>query len=239
MEEPLIVITGGGRGIGAAIAKAFAQNGVCRLALVARSEDQLVATKEACEALGADAKVYPCDVGDATAVKGMAREIEDDLGAPDCLINNAGFFLGKSFLETTTEDFDTVVAANLRSCFLVSKAFASDMVRRKNGTVINICSVASRDIFPGMSAYSAAKYGMLGLSRVMREELLPHNVRVIAVMPGATLTNAWDGSELSEDDKQEKLMPADDVARAVLDAWKLPQQTVVDELWLRPITGHI
>ncbi|MBC2596409.1 SDR family oxidoreductase [Ruficoccus amylovorans] len=239
MENPLIVITGGGRGIGAAIALAFAQKGNCRLALTARSTDQLSATAKACQALGVEARAYTCDVSDADAVTALAEAVRNTQGEPDGIVNNAGFFLAKPFLDLNTEEFDTVIAANLRSAFLVSRAFAPGMAERKRGTIINIASSASRKIFPGMAAYSAAKYGLLGMTRVMRQELTPHGVRVICILPGPTHTNAWDMSGLDEATKHERLMPAADVAQAVVNAWELPAKTVVDEIWLQPLGGDL
>ncbi len=239
MDKPLILITGGGRGIGAAIARAFAQRGGVRLALTARSADQLEATARACEALGVEARPYPCDVADAGAVTALAEAIRSAQGEPDTVVNNAGFYLGKPFLELTTEDFDTVIAANLRSAFLVSQAFAPAMATRKSGTIVNIASSASRKIFPGMGAYSAAKYGLLGMSRVMRQELMAHDVRVLCILPGPTLTDAWSQSGLDAETLRERLMPAEDVALAVVNAWELPAKTVVDELWLQPLSGDL
>ncbi|MGE9292235.1 MAG: SDR family oxidoreductase [Puniceicoccales bacterium] len=239
MESPLILITGGGRGIGAAIAEAFAKRGGCRLALTARSADQLTATAHACEKHGVEARGYPCDVSDPEAVKAMAEAVRTAQGEPDTVVNNAGYFLAKPFLKLSTEEFDTVLAANLRSAFLVSQAFTPSMAARKSGTIINIASSASRKIFPGMAAYSAAKYGLLGMTRVMRQELLMDGVRVLCVLPGPTLTNAWDDSGLDEATLRERLMPASDVAQAVVNAWELPAKTVVDEIWLQPLGGDI
>ncbi|MDP0495596.1 MAG: SDR family oxidoreductase [Verrucomicrobiota bacterium JB024] len=239
MDKPLILITGGGRGIGAAIALAFAQRGGCRLALSARSTDQLEATAQACEKLGVEARAYPCDVSDPDAVAALAEAVRTAQGEPDTVVNNAGYFLGKPFLELSTEDFDTVIAANLRSAFLVSQAFAPAMAERGQGTLINIASSASRKIFPGMAAYSSAKYGLLGMTRVMRQELMSQGVRVLCILPGPTLTDAWNQSGIDEATLRERLMPAEDVAQAIVNAWELPAKTVVDEIYLQPLSGDL
>ncbi len=155
------------------------------------------------------------------------------MGTPDVLINNAGRFCGASFLETTVEQFDELIAANLRSVFLVSKAFLPSMVRERKGHVFNMSSIAGLNPYPGGTAYCSAKFGVTGLSKVMRREMMEHGIRVTTVYPGATFSPSWEGSGIPED----AMMPAEDVARAFYDAWRLGDRTVVEDLVLRPVRG--
>lgn len=237
-SSPLVLITGASQGIGAAIARVFAAevSGV-RLALVARNAKNLRAVAAACAQRGvkADVAVFPCDTSDEAAVAKMARAVTKRFGAVDVLINNAGRFLGAPFLQTTLADFDAQIAANLRSVFLVAQAFVPAMVARGRGDVFNMGSVASFKALPGMAAYGAAKFGVLGLSRVMREELKPHGVRVCCVMPGGTESPSWHGSGVAP----ERLMAAEDVARAFLDIYRLSRRTTVEEIVLRPQLGDL
>jgi short-subunit dehydrogenase len=236
MSKPVILITGASQGIGAAIAKALAREvRGCRLALVARNEKNLRSVARACEKLGASAEVFPCDVADAAAVAAMAGAVRKKSGIVDVLINNAGKFFGAPFLETPVEKFDEMFAANLRSAFLVSRALAPAMVKRGRGDIFLIGSVASFKALPGMAAYGAAKHGVLGLARVMREELKAKGVRVTAVLPGATWSPSWAGRGVPA----ERLMPAEDVARAFIDIYRLSRRTVVEEIVLRPQLGDL
>ena len=138
-----VLVTGASQGIGAAIAKTFAREikGV-RLALVARNVKNLQAVAKACAKLGAKAESFACDVADEASVAAMAQAVTQRFGGVDVLINNAGKFFGAPFLEMKTADFDAQLAANLRSVFLVSRAFVPSMVRRGRGDVFNMSSIA-------------------------------------------------------------------------------------------------
>ncbi|HEU5078135.1 MAG TPA: SDR family oxidoreductase [Opitutaceae bacterium] len=237
MPKPLIVVTGASQGIGAAIARAFAKElRGSRLALIARSEGNLRRVAKACERAGAGmARAFPCDVSDAAAVARTAKAILGELGVPDVLVNNAGSFQPATFLETSVETFDELIAANLRSTFLVSKQFVPAMVKRRHGHVFNMSSIAGLDAYPNSSAYCAAKFGVVGLSKVMREELKPHGVRVTVVCPGATVSPSWSNSGV----EPSRMIPTKDAARVFVDAFKLSERTVVEEIVLRPQLGDL
>ena len=233
---PVVLITGASQGIGAAIAKHFAKEMPgCRLALVARSAKNLAKVAATCAKLGAKAESFACDVSDEASVAAMAAAVTKRFGAVEVLINNAGQFAAAPFLETKLADFDALLAANLRSVFLVSQAFVPAMAKRGRGDVFNLGSVASFKALPGMSAYSAAKFGVLGLTRVMREELKATGVRVCCVLPGATFSPSWDGSGVPA----ARMMPAEDIAAAILAAHRLSRRTVVEEIVLRPQLGDL
>ena len=233
---PVVLITGASQGIGAAIAKVFAAElSGARLALVARSEKNLGAVARACIKLKANVEIFPCDVSEEASVAKMARTVNKHFGHVDVLINNAGKFFGASFLETKLVDFDAQIAANLRSVFIVSQAFVPGMVKRGRGDVFNMSSIAGRQAYPNGTAYCAAKYGVTGLSAVMRAELKDKGVRVCCIHPGATWTPSWSKSGV----KRKRIMPAEDVARAILEVYRLGRNTVVEEIVLRPQLGDI
>jgi NADP-dependent 3-hydroxy acid dehydrogenase YdfG len=236
MAKPIVLITGASQGIGAAIAKMFAREirGV-RLALVARNEKNLAAVARACAKLGATAATFGCDVSDEAAVATMAAAVTTRFGVVDVLINNAGKFAGAPFTQLSVADFDGLIAANLRSVFLVSRAFAPAMMRRKRGDIFNMSSIAALIAYPGGAGYSAAKAGVASLSQVMRAELRDHGVRVCCVFPGATWSPSWEGSGV----KAARIMPAADVARAFYDVYRLTRNTVVEEIVLRPQRGDL
>lgn len=235
-RPPLVVITGASQGIGAAIARAFAAAipGV-RLALVARNAGNLAVVASACAAAGAKAGVFPCDVAAEEPVAELEAAVRRRFGSPDVLVNNAGKFVGGDLLGTTPADFDRVVAANLRSLFLVTRAFAPAMVRRGRGDIFNMGSVAGLKAHPGAAAYTAAKFGVAGLSQAMRAEWRDKGVRVCCVHPGPTASPSWKGSGVPA----ARMMPAEDVALAFIALYRMTRRTVVEEIVLRPQLGDL
>ncbi|HEY8932452.1 MAG TPA: SDR family oxidoreductase [Rariglobus sp.] len=235
-KSPVILITGASQGIGAAIAKVFAKEVKgARLALVARNARNLAATARACAKAGATVETFPCDVADEGAVAALQAAVTKRFGAVHVLINNAGVFEAAPFVETKVADFDRIVAANLRSAFLVTRAFVPAMIAQKHGDVFFMSSIAGLGAYPNSTAYCAAKFGVTGLAAVLRAETRAHGVRVCCVHPGATWSPSWSSSGVPE----ERIMPAADVARAFYDVYRLGRNTVVEEIVLRPQLGDL
>ncbi|RMH62658.1 MAG: SDR family oxidoreductase, partial [Bacteroidetes bacterium] len=214
---------------------AFAAEPAARIALVARSADKLAAVAEACRARGAAAEPFPCDVTDETAVGRTAAAIQACWGAPDVLVNNAGLFRPGGLLEVDATAFRQQIEVNLTSAFLVTQAFLPAMLEAGRGHLIYMASVASIRAYAGGAAYCAAKHGLLGLARVVREETRTRGLRVTTLLPGATLTPSWEGTDLPAS----RFMPPEDIARAVLDVVRLSDRTVVEEMVLRPQEGDV
>jgi NADP-dependent 3-hydroxy acid dehydrogenase YdfG len=236
MSKPVILITGASQGIGAALAKVFARElrGV-RLALVARHAKNLAAVARTGTKLGATAETFVCDVTSEAAVATMAAAVRERFGAVDVLINNAGAFATAPFAETKVADFDRLVATNLRSAFLVTQAVLPAMLRRKRGDIFFLSSIAGLGAYRNAAAYCAAKFGVTGLAKVLRAETKDSGIRVCCVHPGATWTPSWSGSGV----KPERIMPAEDIARAILDVYRLSRRTVIEEIVLRPQRGDV
>jgi len=234
--KPTVLITGASQGIGAAIAKVFAREirGV-RLALIARNAKNLSAVARACAKLGAAAEIFACDVTDEAAVAAMARAVAKRFGGVDVLINNAGAFVQAPFAETKVADFDRMIAVNLRSAFLVTRAFLPAMLKRKRGDIFFTSSIAGLGAYPNATGYCAAKFGVTGLAKVLRAETKGAGIRVCCVHPGATWSPSWSGSGV----QPERIMPAEDVARAMLDVYRLTRRTVVEKIVLRPQPGDL
>jgi NADP-dependent 3-hydroxy acid dehydrogenase YdfG len=238
MSAVVVLITGASQGIGAAIARAFAREvaGV-RLALVARNGKNLAAVARACAKAkrGVVAERFACDVSDEAAVAALAAAVTKRLGGVDVLINNAGKFAGAPLSEMTVAMFDGMIAANLRSAFLVTRAFVPAMIARGRGDVFFMSSIAGLSAYPNGAGYCAAKFGVTGLAKVLRAETKAAGVRVCCVHPGATWSPSWEKSGVSS----ARMMPADDVARAFVDVYRLTRETVVEEIVLRPQGGDI
>lgn len=238
MKTPVVLITGASQGIGAAIAHVFAREmrpGV-QLALVARNEKKLGDVARVCMGLGAASAIpFGCDVSDEASVDGLAKAVNEAFGGVDVLVNNAGKFAGGPLTEMSVATFDHMIAANLRSVFLVTRAFLPGMIARGVGDIFNMSSIAGLIAYPGGAGYSAAKFGVTGLSKVMRAELRDKGIRVCCVHPGATVSPSWEGSGVDE----ERMMPTEDVARAFFDIYRISRRTVVEEIVLRPQGGDI
>jgi NADP-dependent 3-hydroxy acid dehydrogenase YdfG len=172
-------------------------------------------------------------VSDEAAVAQMSAAVLQRFKRVDVLINNAGKFEPTDFLTMKVADLDRLLNANLRSLFLVSQAFARGMVKQGSGHIFNMSSIAGQQAYPGGAGYCAAKFGVTGLSKVMRAELMDKGVRVTTVYPGATVSPSWDGSGMDT----AKMMPTKDVARAFFDIYRLSQNTVVEDIVLRPQGG--
>ena len=230
----LVLVTGASRGIGAAVAEAFAARGD-RLALVARDADALAEVARCCAEAGGDARVFVCDVTDGAAVDALAASVRDWAGTPDVVVNNAGLFEPGGLLETSPEAFRRQMEVNVVSAFLVTRAFLAAMRARGSGRILMMGSVASIRGYPGGAAYGAAKHALLGLARSVRQEMLGTGVSVTTLLPGATRTGSWDGTDLPDD----RFMPPEDIARVAVEVATLSGRTVVEEVLLRPDAGDI
>lgn len=215
------IVTGASRGIGKAIALRLAAAGA-KVACVARSADKLKETADAIAAAGGAAEVHPCDVTDSAAVSKLVEELAEKWGAIDIVVNNAG--ITKDTLIPRMEDdaWDAVIATNLRSVFLFTRAASLVMMRKRSGRIINISSVSGLMGNAGQSNYSASKAGVIGFTRTVAQELASRKVTVNAICPGfiASEMTAAMGATLDEFVKtripSKRLGEADEVADAVL-----------------------
>lgn len=227
---PTIIVTGASQGIGAEIALKFSRLPNAVILLLARSESKLENVAKECRRSGAEAHYFICDVTDETQVRTVSKQILSKWPAPDALINNAGLYQPTSFAKTTAEEFKNQIDINLTSAFLVTQAFLPPMIEKQSGDIFFVCSTASWQPFPISPAYCAAKHGLLGLARTLRESTINDGLRVVAVMPGKTLTPSWDGTDIPED----KFIPADDVANIIFNIHQLDCRTNIDEIIVRP-----
>ncbi len=228
------LVTGASRGIGRAIAGLLAQRGA-RLVMASRSP----ALKQAARELARDTETLAvrADVRKPADVARLFALVKRRFGSLDILVNNAGMAEARTIAATSDAVWEETLGTNLTGTFLCTRAALELMLPQKRGHIVNILSVAAFTVFPESSAYCAAKAGALAFTRVLREEVRPSGIRVTAVLPGAVDTAIWD--RLWPDAPRDKMMPASDVAEAVLHALLAPESSVLEEIILRPVTGTL
>jgi NAD(P)-dependent dehydrogenase (short-subunit alcohol dehydrogenase family) len=215
LSQRTALVTGAGRGIGRSIALRFAQGGA-RVAIVARTMDQLAQTARAIEKLGIACAAISADVREPEAVAAAVAGAEQELGPIDILVNNAGVFLYKPFLQLSAENWETALATNLTGAANFCRAVLPGMVERRRGRIVNVSSIHGMRGDANLAAHSAAKFGLIGLTQSLAREFREYNIAVNAVCPG-TVENRIDetGAADRESPLAEKLWPRD-VAKTVL-----------------------
>ena len=218
------LVTGGGGGIGREIAARLKAAGA-NVAICGRNVEKLEA---AAHAIGG-ALTLPGDLLDDTYVQSCVDRTVETFGGLDILINNAGVALSKPFAETTIEDFDRVMATNVRAPFILIRS-ALPHLRKARGRVINIASVVAHKGYPLQSAYAASKHALLGLSKSLANELYEDGVRVHVISPGGVYT---DMAKVARPDlSPDGLISAGEVADAAMFLLSLDKNAVVDEICL-------
>ena len=227
------VVTGAARGIGEAIAKRLARMGAA-VVLTARDSARLTQVKAAIEQQAGKASILPCDLTDAAAVAAFGDRVREQCGRCDILVNNAGVaVLRKPLIELPVEEWDQTMDTNLRAPYLMIRSLAPMMIAARFGHIINISSLAGKNVLPDGAAYSASKWGLNGLTYSVAEELRQYNVRVSVIAPGSVNTN-FGGSGSTKD--RTRMVQPNDVAQVVAMLVTQPPNSFVSEVLLRPTT---
>jgi short-subunit dehydrogenase len=228
-----IVITGATKGIGRAVAEKFAAEGF-DLALCARSQSDLDDLNLQLETLNPKL-LQACDVSKKDDLKRFADRVNSEFGAVDILVNNAGIFIPGQVYQEEDGILEKLIETNLYSAYYLSRWLLPGMIEKKQGHIFTIGSVASIQAYPNGGSYSISKFALHGLTKALREELKDLNIKVTSLIAGATFTDSWKGSGLPEG----RFMKAGDVAQMVWDIYNLSENTVVEEVLLRPVLGDI
>ena len=231
-----VVITGASKGIGKAIALKFATEGH-NLALCSRSLSDLEKLKNEILAINVDLSVhvFDCDVSNKNELMTFATNVKEAFSTIDVLVNNAGVFNPGQIYKEAEGTLENMMNTNLYSAYYLTRALVDKMIANNSGYIFNMCSIASNTAYPNGGSYSISKFALLGFSKNLREELKEYNIGVTAILPGATLTDSWAGTDLPE----ERFMKAEDVADVVFNTCQLSPRTVVEEIILRPMLGDI
>jgi short-subunit dehydrogenase len=231
----LIVVTGGTKGIGRAIIEKFAAEGF-DVVTCARTEVDLEALKQVVESqYKTNVYTYVADMKVVAAVKAFCAFVRNLNRPIDVLVNNAGYFIPGELRTEADDTLSNMIEANLYSAYHTTRGLLELMIQRKEGHIFNMCSIASFQAYKNGGAYAISKFALLGFSKCLREELKDSDIRVTAIMPGATFTPSWDGIGLPE----ERFMPASDIADTVFGAWQLSKRSVIEELIIRPQLGDL
>ena len=233
--KPGIWITGASSGIGKAAAIEFAKTG----AKVFASGRRVAELERINTELDSDeifVEVMPCNVASQTNVDQTVKKIIAN-SKIDCLINNAGITSFKLAEENSINEINDIINTNLLGSIYTIKAVLPQMISNGGGTIINILSVVTKKTFTNSSLYSASKYGLLGYTNSLREEVRKHNIKVINIIPGATATPIW--SKEMRNEHSERMMTSEDIARVLVWAFLQKENLVTEEIVLRPIEGDL
>lgn len=234
LRGQVAIVTGGGRGIGRAIARALAAEGVA-VALAARTRQELAAVAAEIREAGGRALAVPTDVTQDATVEALVEHVRGELGGLDILVTAAGVASFGPVAGSKPADWDPMLAVNVRAVMVACRAVLPSMVRQKRGTIVNVSSIAATRAIAGAAAYSATKAAVVAWSRVLAEEVRHDGVRVGVLLPGAVDTPLWDTIPNPPD--RGRMLSADDVARAAVLMVSLPPRAALEELTLLPAGG--
>lgn len=236
----LVLITGATSGIGKATAEIFAKNGY-DLIITGRREDRLVSVKKDLEKSGVKVTTLCFDIRDLKQVKGALASVASEIKKLDILINNAGLAAGASTIQAgDINDWERMIDTNIKGLLYITREIAPLMIESNKGHIINLGSVAGKEVYPNGNVYCATKFAVDALNKAMRLELLPHNIKVTSINPGMVETEfsivRFQGDEDRAKKVYEGLQPltAQDIAETVYWTATRPAHVNINELIIMP-----
>jgi 3-oxoacyl-[acyl-carrier protein] reductase len=223
------LITGASRGIGFAIARRLGQMGA-RISICARDQGKLGEAASSLGSAGIETLAVQADVARADQISSLVQKTQQELGPVDILVNNAGTGVFGPFHEFGESEWNTVLDTNLKSVFLMCRAVAPEMMRRQTGNIINISSLAGKNTFAKGAIYCASKWGLMGLTGSMAEDLRGYGIRVSAICPGSVATE-FPGQGHGD---RSKILQPDDMAHAVAALVTQSEGSFISEVHIRP-----
>lgn len=230
-----IWITGASSGIGRDAAKEFARIG-CKVFVSARRTTELERLNKELQKEKLSVEIFPCNVASSANVDQTVKKITSE-NKIDCLVNNAGITSFKLAEENSINEIDDIINTNLLGAIYSIKNILPHLIENGGGTIINVNSIITQKFFTHSSAYAASKMGLLGYSKVLREEIRKYNIKVIDIIPGTTETPMWSADVRKKN--SERMMSSEDIARVVVWAYLQKNNIVSEEIVLRPIQGDL
>lgn len=231
-----IVVTGASKGIGKAIAEKFALAGN-HLFICSRSEKDLSELSRDIMQIneGISVSYFASDLSKKDGVANFGNWLLQRKIKIDILVNNAGLFIPGNVYDEEEGTLEKMIEVNLYSAYHLTRMLLPSMMKIKNGHIFNMCSIASLQAYNNGGAYSISKFALMGLSKNLREEMKPYNIKVTAVYPGAVYTSSWEGSGVNPG----RILEVNDIAELVVATSKLSPQACVEDLVIRPQEGDM
>ncbi len=227
LKGKIALVTGAGKGIGRAIAIALANEGV-HVGLISRTEKDLQHVATEIKSLGVNTAIATADVSDIQSVNTAVEKIQKELGDIDILINNAGTGTFGKFLELEPAQWENQVKVNLFGVYYTTRAVLPQMIKREAGDIVNVSSTAGLRGNAGTSAYSASKFGVMGLTESLMQEVRKHNIRVTALAPSTVVTELAKSANLINNN-EDRMMQPEDFAELIIAQLKLNRRVFVKE----------
>jgi NADP-dependent 3-hydroxy acid dehydrogenase YdfG len=223
--NPLLVVTGGTKGIGRALADRFVKEGF----------DAVICARSIEGIQGLGLLPVAADLSSRAGVDILLAYIQSLKRPVEVLVNNTGIFQPGQVHNEAEGTFELLMNTNVASAYHLTRGLVRDMIARRRGHIFMMCSTASITAYTNGASYCISKYALLGMSRVLREELKPHDVKVTSILPGSTLTDSWSGTDIPE----ERFLKPEDIADAAWTAYSLSKSAVIEEILIRPQLGDI
>ncbi|MDQ1088404.1 SDR family oxidoreductase [Siphonobacter sp. SORGH_AS_1065] len=234
--RPWIVVTGGTKGIGKAIIRRFVKDGFDAITVARNAEDLEQFKKETEQEFpGSTLLTYTADLGERSQLEAFAAYVKSQNRPLELLVNNTGLFLPGEIHQEEEGTFEFLMNVNVASAYHLTRALLPNMLERQRGYLVNVCSTASITAYTNGGSYCISKFALLGMTKVLREELKTKGIKVTAVLPGAVYTNSWAGTDLPES----RFMQPEDVAELLWTSYHLSPSAVVEEILIRPQLGDI
>lgn len=234
--NPLAVITGGTKGIGKACIERFLKEGF-DVVTCARNEDDLLELKKEMDSAFTKSELFfqKCDLSIRADLDTFVILINSMHRAVDVLINNTGIFIPGQVHNEEEGVLEKTIETNLFSAYHMTRGVISEMMNQRKGHIFTICSTASITAYPNGGSYCISKFALFGMTKVLREEMKPYGIKVTAILPGATFTDSWKGTEVPV----ERFMDSKDIADSIFAAYSLSPRAVIEEILIRPQLGDL
>jgi short-subunit dehydrogenase len=239
LDGKMMLVTGASSGIGAATAKAAARVGA-QVVLCARTRSKLEQVADEIRQAGRRAWVYPVDLTNADAVREMARQLSNDVGTPDIIVNNAGAGQWLFAEETSAEESVQMMAAPYFAAFFITRAFLPDLLQRQSGYIVNVTSAAAYMAWPGATAYTAARWAMRGFTEALQADLSKTNIQTMLATFAQVKSDYWANNPGSERriPRAQHMIPvlsSEAAAAALIKGIEQNRREVVEPLMLRMV----